>query len=150
MKKIILATLLLPIFSVHASDLKLSEAPQTIINTINTEYPSATHIKVERESHFGEVSFYEVEFKIAGKEHEILFNAQGKYISHEEDITVSQLPTIVVKKLKQTFKNLHIEKAEKTKYANGKIEYEIDLNDNGKEWEVDISHTGDILKQKRD
>jgi len=145
----LLATLVLPTFSAQAGKLPLSEVPKAVINSLKEKHPDAKIIKVEEEIHFA-LKLYEVKFKLNGKKQELLYTPQGKYFGYEEDIEISELPVAVVDKLKQTFKKLTIEKAEKIRHPNGDIEFEIDVDGDGEEWELAMDPTGKIWAKERD
>ena len=145
----IIATLVLPAFSVQASNLKFSDVPKAVINSMKAEHPNAKKIKVDKELHFGLV-LYEVKFKINGKSHETLFDQQGQHFGHEEEVEIPELPQAIIKTLKQTFKKLKIKKAEKIEHPDGRIEYEIDVKGDGEKWELAMSPTGKIWVKERD
>lgn len=151
-KKIIsslVATLVLPVFAVQASNLKFSDVPEAVIKSMKTEHPDAKKIEVDKELHFG-IVLYEVKFKTNGKKHETLFDAQGHHFGHEEEIEISEIPQPIIKKLKQTFKKLNIEKAEKISNPDGRVEYEIDVEGDGEDWELAMSPAGKIWVKERD
>jgi len=145
----LIVTLILPVFSAQAGRLPLSEVPKAVLNSLKEKHPDAKIIKVEEEFHFT-LKLYEVKFKLNGKKQELLYSPQGKYFGYEEDIEISELPEAVVNKLKQTFKKLTIEKAEKIKHPDGRIEYEIDVDGDGEEWELAMDPTGKIWAKERD
>ncbi len=152
-KKIILssflATLAFASFSAQAGKIKLSDVPEAVIKTMKAEHPDAKNIKVDKALHFG-IVLYEVKYKTNGKQHETLFESHGKHFGHEEEVEVSELPKAILKTLNQTFKNLSIQDAEKIEHPDGRIEYEIDINDNGVDWELAMNPEGDILVKERD
>jgi len=145
----LLATLVLPVFSAQAKKLPLSEVPPSVINSLKERHPEAKIIKIEEEHHFT-LKLYEVKFKLHGEKYEILYNPQGEYFGFEEDIHISELPKAVVDKLKKTFNKLTIEKAEKIEHPDGRIEYEIDINDGGEDWEMIMDPTGKIWSKDPD
>jgi len=145
----LLATLVLPVFSAQAKKIPLSEVPPSVITSLKERHPEAKIIKVEEEHHFT-LKLYEVKFKLHGEKYEILYNPQGKYFGFEEDIHISDLPKAVVDKLKKTFKKLTIEKAEKIESPDGRIEYEIDVNGDGEEWEMIMGPKGKIWGKEQD
>ncbi|NOR68502.1 MAG: hypothetical protein GQ532_02195 [Methylomarinum sp.] len=151
-KKIIsslIAMLVLPVFSAQASNLKFSDVPEAVIKSMKIEHPDAKKIEVDKELHFGMV-LYEVKFKTNGKKHETLFDAQGHHFGHEEEIEISEIPQPIIKTLKQTFKKLSIEKAEKISHPDGRVEYEIDVEGDGEDWELAMSPAGKIWVKERD
>lgn len=145
----LITTLVLPVFSAQASKLKLSEVPKAVINSMKAEHPDAIKIEVDKEFHFGRV-FYEVKYKTKGKDHDTLFDPQGKHFGHEDEIEISALPQAIMNKLKQTFKQLSIKKAEKINHPDGRVEYEIDVKGDGEPWELAMSPAGKIWVKKRD
>lgn len=145
----LLATLAFTVFPAQAEKIPLSEVPQAVINSLKERHPDAKIIKVEEEHHFA-IKLYEVKFKLDGKKQELLYTPQGEYFGFEEDINISELPEAVINSLKQTFHKLSIEKAEKIKHPDGRIEYEIDVKGDNEEWEMIMTSTGEIWGQERD
>jgi len=145
----LLTTLVLPVFSVQAGKVPLSEVPKVVINSLKEKHPDAKIIKIEEEHHFA-IKLYEVKFKLNGTNQEILYTPQGKYFGYEEEIETSELPVAVVEKLKQSFKKVSIEKVEKIRHPDGRIEYEIDVKGDGEEWEMTMMPTGKIWGKERD
>jgi len=144
-----IAILVLPVFSAQAGTLKFSEVPEVVIKSMKAEHPDAKKIKVDKDLHFGMV-LYEVKYKTNGKQHETLFDSQGRHFGHEIEIEISALPQAIIKTLKQTFKNLKILKAEKIAHPDGRIEYEVDANGDGEDWELAMSPAGKILVKERE
>jgi len=145
----LLATLVLPIFSAQAKKIPLTEVPPSVITSLNERHPEARIIKVEEEHHFT-LKLYEVKFKLHGEKYEILYTPQGEYFGFEEDIHISDLPKAVVDKLNKTFNKLTIVKAEKIEHPDGRIEYEIDVNGDGEEWEMIMGPKGKIWGKEQD
>ncbi len=152
-KKIVLAslitTLILPICSVQAEKIPRSEVPKAVVKTIKKEHPKAKLIEIDKEVHFGEV-LYEVKYKINGVKFETLFTPKGEHFGEEIEIPLSELPQAIVKTLKKTFKQLKIEKAERIEHPDGRVEYEVDVEGDGQEWEIELSPEGKILLKELD
>jgi hypothetical protein len=144
----LLAILVLPISS-QAERLHLSDVPKAVIISLQERHPDAKIIKIEEEHHFT-LKLYEVKFKLDGKKQELLYTPQGKYFGYEEDIDISELPKAVVDQLKRSFKKVTIEKAEKIKHPDGRIEYEIDVLGDSEEWEIIMDPTGKVWSKMRD
>jgi len=152
-KKTILAslitTLVLPVFSVQAEKIPFSEVPETVIKNIKKEHQKAKVIEIDKEVHFDEV-LYEVKYTINGVKFETLFTPEGSRFGEEIEIPLSELPQAIVKTLEQTFKQLKIEKAEKIEHPDGRIEYEVDVEGDGQEWEIELTPAGKILLKELD
>lgn len=152
-KKIVLASLIaalvLPAFSAQAEKIKRSEVPEAVIKMIKKEHPKAKIIEIDKEVHFDEV-LYEVKYKINGVKFETLFTPEGSHFGEEIEIPLSALPQAIVKTLEQTFKQLKIEKAEKIKHPDGRVEYEVDVEGDDQEWEIELTPEGKILIKELD
>jgi len=152
-KKIVLTslivTLVLPAFLVQAEKIPRSEVPEAVIKKIKKEHSEAKLIEIDKEVHFDEV-LYEVKYKINGVKFETLFTPEGETFGEEIEIPLSELPQAIVKTLEKTFKQLKIEKAEKIEAPDGRIEYEIDVEGDGQEWEIEMSPEGKILLKELD
>lgn len=146
---LLLSTLLFPAFSIQAGNIELSEVPQAVIKGIKVAHPDATDVDIDKELHFG-LELYEVKFILNGKQHETLFTPQGGHFGHEEELEISDLPNAIIHKLKQIFTKLTILKAEKIKHPDGRIEYEIDVNGDGENWELAMSPAGKVWGKERD
>ena len=145
----VIATLVLPIFPAQANKIPLSEVPKSVLSSLKEKHPDAKIIKVEEEHHFA-LKLYEVKFKLNGNKQELLYDPQGNYFGFEEDISISELPKAVVDKIKQIFKKVVIEKAEKIKHPDGRIEYEIDVIADNEEWEIIMDPAGKVWSKVRD
>ena len=152
-KKTILASLItilvLPVFSVQAEKIPRSEVPEAVVKMIKKEHPEAKLIEIDKEVHFDEV-LYEVKYKINGVKFETLFRPKGETFGEEIEIPLSELPQAIVKTLEKTFTQLKIEKAEKIEAPDGRVEYEVDVEGDGQEWEIELTPEGKILLKELD
>ena len=152
-KKIVLAsfitTLVLPPFSVQAEKIPRSEVPEAVVKTIKKEHPKAKLIEIDKEIHFGEV-LYEVKYKINGVKFETLFTPKGEHFGEEVEIPLSELPEAIVKTLEKTFTQFKIEKVERIEAPDGRVEYEVDVEGDGQEWEIELTPKGVILLKELD
>ena len=152
-KKIVLASfisaLILPAFSVQAEKIPRSDVPEAVVKMIKKEHPKAKLIEIDKEMHFGEV-LYEVKYKINGVKFETLFTPAGEHFGEEIEIPISELPKAIVKTLEKTFKTFKIDKVEKIEAPDGRIEYEVDVDGDGQEWEIELTPDGKILLKELD
>ncbi len=152
-KKTVLASLIvslvLPVFSVQAEKIPHSDVPEAVVKMIKKEHPEAKLIEIDKEVHFDEV-LYEVKYKINGVKFETLFTPKGEHFGEEIEIPLSELPKAIVKTLEKTFKQLKIEKVERIEAPDGRVEYEVDVEGDGQEWEIELTPEGNILLKELD
>jgi uncharacterized membrane protein YkoI len=152
-KKIVLASLItalvLPAFSAHAEKIPRSEVPEAVIKMIKKEHPKAKVVEIDKEVHFDEV-LYEVKYTINGVKFETLFTPEGERFGEEIEIPVSELPKAIVKTIEKTFKQFKIDKVERIEHPDGRVEYEVDVEGDGQEWEIEMTPDGKILLQELD
>ncbi len=146
---VLIATLVLPAFSAQAEKIPRPEVPEAVVKMIKKEHPKAKLIEIDKEVHFGEV-LYEVKYKINGVKFETLFTPNGENFGEEIEIPLSELPQAIVKTLEKTFKQLKIDKVEKIVAPDGRVEYEVDVEGDGQEWEIELSPEGKILLKELD
>ncbi|MCK5830414.1 MAG: PepSY-like domain-containing protein [Methylococcales bacterium] len=151
--KIVLASLIsslvLPVFSVQAEKIPRSEVPEAVVKKIKAEHPKAKLIEIDKEVHFDTV-LYEVKYTINGVKFETLFTPEGGHFGEEIEIPLSELPQAIIKTLEKSFKQLTLEKAEIIKHPDGRMEYEVDVNGDGDEWEIEMTPEGKILLKELD
>lgn len=153
MKKLVLASLvaifLLPVFSAYAEKIPRSKVPAAVIKNIKAEHPKAKVVEIDKELHFGEV-LYEVKYTINGVKFETLYTPNGQRFGDEVEIPLSELPDEILSTLKKTFKQLTLQKAEIIVHPDGRVEYEVDVNGDGVEWEIEMTPDGKILLKELD
>jgi hypothetical protein len=106
-------------------------------------------VEIDKEVHFDEV-LYEVKYTINGVKFETLFTPKGERFGEEIEIPVSELPKAIVKTIEKTFKQFKIDKVERIEHPDGRVEYEVDVEGDGQEWEIEMTPDGKILLQELD
>ncbi len=67
----------------------------------------------------------------------------------EQDIEINQVPTVVTAAATKAVPGFIVESAELEK-EDGKMVYELEGTANGKEYEIEISETGEVLEVESD
>jgi hypothetical protein len=140
----LLPVLLFTTFPTQAKPIDVSEVPVSVIDGIKSSYPNAKNIVIDRELHF-RTPLYRVTFKIGAEQNFALFDLRGKLFGQEKRIDPLQLPTAVSRKLEKAFGEYTLLNSLILKHPDGRIEYEVNLRENGGNWILAMSPGGNIL-----
>jgi len=145
------ATLFIPVLAAHAERIDLDQVPKAVMDGLRQEHPAAKELEVDKETHFG-LTLYEVKFKEkGGLEHQTLLDPTGKPFGHEEPVDPKDLPPAVTQSLGKIFSSFKIEDVEVIHHPDGtRVEYEIDLEGDGVDWEIAMNPDGKVLVKEKD
>lgn len=133
-------------------ELRLSkhQVPKLVLEAFEKSHPDAKGVEFEEETFEGKAA-YEVEYKKEGKEYEFLYTADGSLVQKEEEINVQTLPEPVVQAITKVHPKAKIKEAEKVMKPDGTLTgYEVEIKEGGKELELELDTSGQILKTERD
>ncbi|SFI73714.1 PepSY-like domain-containing protein [Nitrosomonas sp. Nm34] len=147
-----LATFLAAFSQANASEKEVSkdQVPKAVLEAFEKAYPNAKKVEFEKEMFEGKEA-YEVEYKENGKEYEILYSSEGEVLQKEETIDVKELPESIVQAISKVHPKATIKEAEKLMKPDGTVTgYEVEIKEEGKEFELELDANGNILKTERD
>ena len=124
MKKIILASAILGIFSVSASASKGDEAPAAVKASFTKLYPNVAKVKWEKEG-----ANYEAEFDLNKQETSCLFDAGGNLLETETEIAISDLPKSVSDYVAKNYSGQKISEASKIVDSKKITVYEAEIKE---------------------
>jgi len=131
-------------------ELKKDQVPKEVIAAFEKANPNAKGLEFEEEM-FESNPAYEVEYKKNGKEYEFLYSADGTLLQKEEEIDVKLLPEPVAQAVKKAYPKGKIKEAEKLmKPDNTVTGYEVEIKVAGKEIELELDVSGNILKTENE
>ena len=131
-------------------ELNKNQVPKAVIAAFEKAYPNAKGLEFEEETFAGKAA-YEVEYKENGVAYEFLYSADGKLLQKEEEIKVKSLPEPVVQAIKKEHPKAKIKEAEKLMKPDGTVTgYEVEIKADGKEIELELDVSGNILKTEDD
>lgn len=123
MKNLGLVFLAAGIFSVaNAQDVPQVEVPSLVLNAFQSKYSNATDVEWEKQG-----DLYKVEFEIGNRDHDLWVDKNGNIKKHKEEVTKTELPEAVVKKLKTDFRDYRVDDVDRIE-TNGKVYFQIDLD----------------------
>ena len=141
--------------------------PQIIIDAVNQALPNGTIVAVTREKEKGKIS-YDVEVEVDGKMFEVEVAEDGTVLEVEEDdgdaddddaddddaddeveVAVDQLPQAVKDAVAQAVPGGTIVEAE-METEDGQSVYDIQVEANGKEFDVEVAEDGTVLEVEED
>jgi uncharacterized membrane protein YkoI len=145
------AALFIPMLSAHAERIDLDQVPKAVMDGLRQEHPDAKELEVDKETHFG-LTLYEVKFEEkGGHEHQTLLDPEGKPFGHEEPVDPKDLPPAVTESLAKVFSSFKIKDVEIIHHPDGtRLEYEIDLQGDGADWEIAMDADGKLLVKEKD
>lgn len=125
-----------------AQKLSIDKVPSIVLSTFKTKFPNAEKVKWSLESS----KEYEAEFKINKVEQSANFSEDGKWIETEVEISKSQLPQVVVDAINKQYPKCKIDEVEQGSTPEISLFYAITLKSNGKDFDIDLKPTGEIIK----
>lgn len=129
-------------------ELSKNQVPKAVIDAFEKSHPNAKGLKYEEEIFEGQKA-YEVEYKKNGKEFGFIYSADGVLLQKEEEIDVKSLPSIIVQAILKAHPKATIKEAEKVMKPDGTVTgYEVNIKVAGKEIELELDVSGNILKTK--
>jgi uncharacterized membrane protein YkoI len=131
-------------------ELNKSQVPKAVIAAFEKAYPNAKGLEFEEEVFEGKAA-YEVEYKGNGKEYELLYSADGALLQKEEEIDGKSLPEPVAQAIKKAYPKAEIKEVEKLMKPDSTVTgYEVEIKSAGKEIELELDISGNILKTDKE
>lgn len=113
----------LPIaFGACAATIDQQEIPSVVINAVMTKYPDAKDLDWEVKK-----GVYEVEFDLGKDDYEVWINAEGTILKVEQEIKNTQLPAVILSKLKADYKDFELDDTKRIEIGKA-VYYEIELD----------------------
>jgi hypothetical protein len=148
------------------SQINITDLSDNIKNYINENYPASEIEKAEKEDS-NEGIFFEVEVKNDDEKVVLVFDSNGNFLKIEKDdedkeddmdddeeneksIEVSQLPESVSKAIFQKYNNAKLIEADEINHEDGSITYDIEIENNGENFEVIYDINGNYLGVEQD
>jgi hypothetical protein len=137
-------TLIILVLSIlfSASTLKAIEVPDAIKKAFQQKFPTAKKVKWEKEGS----NDYEASFLLNGKELSALYSPDGQLKETETEISISEIPKVVVDALNKKYPNVKIDEAAKIERADNSIVYETEVKINKKKTDLLFDQNGNETK----
>ena len=117
------------------------DVPEAVTNAFKIKFPLATDVKWGKENK----NEYEADFKLNGVKMGANFLSNGTWMATETPIAMMDLPTSVLKTLKEKYTGYTISATFKIEKATGKIAYEAEIKKRTQKQEVILDTDGNIL-----
>ena len=108
----------------NAQTVKEAEVPVPVKEAFKKAYPNAKIEKWEKEG-----PNFEAEFKVGKIENAATYDGSGNLVKKEVEIKVSELPKAITDYINTKMKGKKAEEASKMTYADGKINFEVEVDD---------------------
>lgn len=144
-RKIAASLIALLIFgTATAQKLPAKDVPSVILNAFQTRFRNAEDVEWKHKH-----GYYEVEFEIGRREHEIKYDAKGNILSYEEELDLTNVPQPVQAAIKSQYPGSTVKEAKKIE--SGNVTYKVEIrNTTGEEWDIILDASGKILSKKLD
>lgn len=121
-KSVIIVVALVLSTIAFAQKVKATKVPEIITKSLMSKYPNAKNVKWDKEE-----NNYEASFESNKIENSILFNANGKIIETEVEITAAQLPKSILNYIGKNYKDQKVKEAAKIISEKGVVTYEAEI-----------------------
>ncbi len=139
MKNLIILVL---VFLFSSLTLKAIQVPEAVEKAFQQKFPTAKKVKWEKEGS----NFYEASFLLNGKELSALYSLEGQLKETETEISISEIPKVVVDALNKKYPNVKIDEAAKIERADNSIVYETEVKINKKKTDLLFDQNGNETK----
>lgn len=129
--------------SLSAQKIKKSTVPSSVQQSFLKKFPGILKVKWEKENN----KYYEAEFKDSGIEKSAIFDESGTFIELESEITMNQLPDVVIKSLHKSYPGFELEEPEMIQRADGIVFYEVEAEKGKKSFELLLDSKGEVIKE---
>lgn len=134
-------------FSAAAQKLQAAQVPPAIAEAFTKAFPNAMDVEWKAAG-----TQYKVEFEtgLFFTDHEVWYDASGKLLRHEEEVSGSDLPVAVTNSIKAEFPGYGVDDVERIT-LEGVVSYTVELKQKGQpEWKVAYDPTGKQLQKMMD
>ena len=130
-------------YATSAQKINVGQVPTAVQQAFKAKYASATDIDWKKEG-----SQLKASFDMGDDDHEALYTAAGKLVSHSYEISKTQLPAAVRASVKKNFPNHRLDDTDRIE-ANGAITYKVELNGRP-DVKAIFATDGKLISQKED
>src|SRR5260370_29663206 len=144
LKSTIVTAALLTSVLMADTKIKMQDTPKAVQDAVKEQTKGATIVGVAKEVEKGK-TMYEIETKVDGLSRDLLFDANGKLVSIEEETTLDKIPAAAKAAIEKKAGAGKITKVE-TVTQGSVVSYEAVVNKNGKNTEVAVNADGSAHK----
>ncbi len=132
--------------SVDENDVSANDVPKPVLDAFARDFPKTQGVEYERKNRDGK-TLYEIEYRLEGKERELLYGADGTLVEKSEGLQLTELPAPVLDAVTKGYPGARVKEAEKVMKPDGALlHYEVEIRDSGQEREIELDATGKVLR----
>lgn len=125
-----------------AQDLNPESVPGNLKDAFNKEYSRATDVEWEKE-----LDHYKVEFDLNRRDHEVWYNASGKVLKKEIEITKADLPQAIRDVIKSKYVDYRVDDVDMIWQKNATT-YDVELEKGQNEKHVIFDSNAKVLNER--
>lgn len=133
--------------TVHAQELPATQVPAPVQSTFTKAFPNAMDVEWKLSG-----TQYKVEFEtgLFFTDHEAWYDASGKLLRHEEEISASELPAAVTTAINAEFPGYRVDDTERITIEDA-VSYVVELKMKGhQEWKAAYDANGKQIEKRAD
>ncbi|MCC6838654.1 MAG: PepSY-like domain-containing protein [Flavobacteriales bacterium] len=146
MQTALAAAALLAGTALHAQHLAPAQVPAAVTVAFTKAFPKAMDIEWKQK---GEQYKVEFETGLFRDDHEVWYDAAGKLLRHEEEVSASDLPEAVKAAIAKEFPGYRTDDAKRIE-ADGATTWIVELQNGPEEWKVAYDAAGVQLRKQAD
>jgi uncharacterized membrane protein YkoI len=129
-----------------------AQLPDPVAKAVAARYPKMQVVAIDQDDEDGEL-VYEVKVRGEGRLIEADFDAQGRFLSSEEDLAWASVPQVVQAAFAQAYPQVQpidIDRHTRNRSGQESVNYVLEFYSGGQEREMSIAADGKILFDRRD
>jgi hypothetical protein len=130
--------------NIFAQKIDQNNIPAVILNAFQVKFPTADDVDWRLDK-----GNYRVNFEVNDKDHEVRLDNRGRFVKHEQDLYVSEIPKVVLETIQKKVPFFDVDDADKIT-ENGKTTFEINFEIDDKDYDFRISEKGKIIKYRKE
>ena len=123
-KLILLIAVVFMISSSYAQVLTLTDVPANISKVFVKSHPKVTTVEWVKAG-----DNFKANYVVDSLDRSVTYNAKGKTIETEKQISVASLPTLAIKYVNENFADAYVKKSWEITNAKGKVFYNVKIKD---------------------
>lgn len=145
MKRIVgLIILALIVGNISAQKIDQKNVPAVILNAFQVKFPTADDVDWRLDK-----GNYRVSFEVNDKDHQVRLDNRGRFVKHEQDLYVSEIPKVVLETIRKKVPFFDVDDADRITEGK-KIVYEINFEIDNKDHDFWINERGKLLNYRKE
>lgn len=144
-KIVVLLLVLVFAVSVSAQHDDDNKAPENVIKAFQTVHPDAQDVSWDKEG-----LNYEADFQENGNYYSVVIDKDGNILETESEISISELPSGVIKYISDNYKGYTLSDASKIVDNKGSVKFEAEIKNAKSSKDLIFDQNGNLLRHENE